>query len=186
MHAGPSDPQNDVMIDQPAASGPDQHALPHMQQSAVSQQLCHQQHANHLVQQVPQIPFDSSNHTLSTGSGSSSSSKQQLQAQGPLLNSLRLLELSKQLQDLAAQVAAAAEVAQQYEFAGDATKAAASYAELLAACTAASAAGHGKEQWLLQLLVQHVPAAVDVHLQLVSLGQAGAGGQTNVPSCCDQ
>eukprot|EP00775_Hariotina_reticulata_P004566 gene4566-4821_t len=82
------------------------------------------------------------------------------------LQDLRLLDLSKQLQDSAAQAAAAAEVAQQYESAGDATKAAASYAECLAACTAASAAGHGKEQWLLRLLVQHVPAAVDVHLQL--------------------
>jgi hypothetical protein len=159
-----------VTTDQPVVSGADQQQRQHMQHSAVShQQLCLQQHASHLQQQVALAPGSSSNNVHSTDS---SSTNVQAQAHGLLLNGLRLLELAKQLQDYAAQAAAAAEVAQQYESAGDASSAAASYVECLAACSTACAAGQGREQWLLQLLVRHVPPAVDVHLQLVSLRQA--------------
>jgi len=114
---GRSSEQTAHMADQPMVSGADQQQWQHMQQSAVSQQLCLQHDGGHLQQHMPQVSIDSRQNVHNGDSSGSSSSRSHLQEQahGLLLNGLRLLELATQLQDYAAQAAAAAEVAQQYE-----------------------------------------------------------------------
>lgn len=92
-------------------------------------------------------------------------------------NSQQILQLATFLQAQEQQAAAVADMAEQYAAWGDATRAAAAthYVQCLALCVAAVSqptaisGSSSSRRWVQDILIRVVPAAVDVHLSLVSL-----------------